>query len=331
MIPVFIFPISLSLMVTFDIVTRWMSVNMVRKKRFIKLEMAMSLLCVKAVKPSGSNYTGRLMKFLLVLLFCLPHCVPADIYQWQDVSGTKHFSDRSHPQAKILEIKPGYGFYTVIKVFDGDTVVLSNGRKVRLLGINTPEVRHRDKVADAGGDEAKQWLKNKLLNNKVRLVTDAEKTDKYGRTLAHLFTEKKEHINLELVKAGLAEVSIYPPNLLYVDELLKAQDLAEQHQLGLWQREEYAVKPASSLIQSEHTGWTRVVDKVTHIREARKFVYLEFSSQFEVRIKRQWLSLFPDINEYPGKSIEARGWLNKNRDGFSMLIRHPSALKYRGS
>ena len=170
------------------------------------------------------------MKFLTVLFFCWPLWGQAEIYQWQDVGGNKHFSDQSHPQAKILDIKPSYGFYTVIKVYDGDTVVLSDDRKVRLLGINTPEVRHRDKMADAGGDEAKQWLKNKLENTKVRLVTDAEKTDKYGRILAHLFTEKKEHINLELVKVGLAEVSIYPPNLLYADELLKAQDLAERQQ-----------------------------------------------------------------------------------------------------
>jgi len=267
------------------------------------------------------------MKLLPVLLFCLASCSHAEIYQWQDESGNKHFSDRSHPQAKIIDIKPGYGYYRVVKVYDGDTVVLSDGRKVRLLSINTPEVRHKDKVADAGGDEARQWLKNKLENKKVRLVTDAESTDKYGRTLAHLFTENKEHVNLQLVEVGLAAVNIYPPNLLYADELLKAQDKAEQLSLGIWQREAYAVKSASSLDQFEHTGWMRLADKVTRIRQSRKFVYLEFSSPFEVRIERKWLSLFPEVNGYMGKTVEARGWLNKNRGRFSMLIRHPSALK----
>jgi endonuclease YncB( thermonuclease family) len=253
----------------------------------------------------------------------------AEIYQWQDGSGNKHFSDRSHPQAKVIDIKPGYGYYQVVKVYDGDTVVLSDGRKVRLLGINTPEVRHKDKAPDAGGDEAKQWLKNKLENKKVRLVADAENTDKYGRTLAHLFTENKEHVNLQLVEAGLAAVNIHPPNLLYADELLKAQDKAEQDKLGIWQREAYAVKSASSLDQFEYTGWIRLADKVTRIRYSRKFVYLEFPSSFEVRIERKWLSLFPDIDDYLGKTVEARGWLNKNRGRLSMLIRHPSALKLR--
>jgi micrococcal nuclease len=267
------------------------------------------------------------MKLLPVLLFCLPFCVHAEIYQWLDAAGNKHFSDRSHPQAKIISIKPGYGYYRVVKVYDGDTVVLSDGRKVRLLGINTPEVRHRQKTADAGGDEARQWVKSKLENNNVRLVTDAEKTDKYGRTLAHLFTENKDHINLQLVEAGLAQVTIYPPNLLYADELLKAQDRAERLKLGIWQQEDYAVKPADSIDQVEHNGWTRVIGKVSRVRHSRKFVYLEFSGPFEVRIERKWLSLFPDVNDYLSKSIEARGWLNKNRGQLSMLVRHPSALK----
>jgi endonuclease YncB( thermonuclease family) len=271
------------------------------------------------------------MKLLQVFLFCLTHGALADVYQWQDDYGVKHFSDRSHSQAKIIHIKPGYGFYTVQKIYDGDTVVLNDGRKVRLLGINTPEIGHRGNMADVGGDEAKQWLTGRLLNKKARLVTDIEKTDKYGRTLAHLFTEKKDHINLQLVEAGLAEVTIYPPNLLYADELIKAQDMAEQKKLGLWQREEYQVKPVSSMNQAGHRGWTRLVDKAIGIRYARKFVYIQCSSQFEIRIERQWLFLFPDINRYVGNVVEVRGWLNNSRNGFSMLIRHPSALKIKKS
>jgi endonuclease YncB( thermonuclease family) len=304
---------------------------MVQKKRFVRSANVVFNGVITAVNAATSHYTGRFMKILLVLLFCLPLPGHAEIYHWQDADGNKHFSDRSHPQAKIIDIKPGYGFYTVIKVYDGDTVVLNDGRKIRLLGINTPEIRHRDKMADAGGDEAKQWLKNKLENHKVRLVTDAEKTDKYGRTLAHLFTENKEHINLQLVEAGLAQVNIYPPNLLYADALLKAGNKAEQDKAGIWQREEYAVKPVDATDQGGYTGWLRLAGKVSRIHYTRKFVYLEFSRSFEARIERKWLSLFPDINEYFGKTIEVRGWLNKNRGRLSMLIRHPGAIKLRAS
>lgn len=269
------------------------------------------------------------MKFLLILLLAWPSWAGAEIFQWKDGRGNQHFSDRSSPEARIVDIKPGYSFYRVKKVFDGDTVLLEDGRRVRLLGINTPEVRHKNEDAQAGGDEAKQWLVNKLQNSKVRLETDVEKTDKYERTLAHLFTENDEHLNLQLVAAGLAAVNIYPPNLLHAEELIKVQDQAEQARSGIWQRVEYVAIPVSSLADRERSGWVRLVGKVVNIRNSRKYSYLELSSRFEARIERQWLPLFPDMNGYLGKEIEVRGWLNKNKNGFSMLIRHPSAIKLR--
>ncbi|TAK65077.1 thermonuclease family protein [Methylobacter sp.] len=267
------------------------------------------------------------MRILLVLLLCLPGWVNAEIYEWQDADGNKHFSDHPVAEAKIVDIKPGYDFYRVKTVYDGDTVELEDGRKIRFLGINTPEVQHRDKLADVGGDEAKRWLTDKLKNTRVRLEIGAEKTDKYGRTLAHLFTENKEHINLKLVESGLASVNIYPSELLYVDELVKAQNQAERAKLGIWGRPEYAAIPVGSLTETGHPGWTRLVGKVVNIHLTRKSIYLEFSDEFEARIESKWLDLFPDVNSYLGKTIEVRGWLNRRAGHLSMLIRHPSAIK----
>ena len=273
--------------------------------------------------------TGRLKQGLLILLLCLPAWVDAEIYQWQDVKGSEHFSDRFHPDAKTVNIKPGYDFYSVKTVYDGDTVVLEDGRKIRLLGINTPEVQHKDKMAEAGGEDAKAWLVNKLQHARVRLEFDFEKTDKYGRTLAHLFTEKKGHINLSLVNAGLATTSIYPPNLLYVNELLASENKAEQDKLGIWQRPEYAAIPVGNLTEAGHPGWSRLVGKVVTIRNTPKSIYLVFSSLFEARIERKWQSLFPDVNDYLGKTVEVRGWLSSNRKHLSLLIRHPGAIRQR--
>ena len=271
------------------------------------------------------------MVVLLILLLCLPAWVEAEIYQWQDTTGSEHFSDRSHPDAKTVTINPGYNFYRVKTVYDGDTVVLEDGRKIRLLGINTPEVQHKEKMADAGGEDAKAWLINKLQHARVRLEFDRDKTDKYGRTLAHLFSEKKEHINLSLVKAGLATISIYPPNLRYVNELVAAENKAEQDKLGIWRRVEYAAIPVSNLTEAGHPGWSRLVGKVVTIRNTPKSIYLVFSSQFEARIERKWQFLFPDVNDYLGKIVEVRGWLNNSRKHFSLLIRHPGAIRQRES
>lgn len=267
------------------------------------------------------------MRTLLLLLLCLPLLTHADIYQWQDANGTKHFSDRDpEGNAKTLSVQAGQSWLTVKSVFDGDTVLLENGQKIRLLGINTPEIAHQNNPADAGGNEAKAWLTNKLKNSKVRLEIDAEKTDHYGRTLAHLFTEEKEHINLLLVKEGLAAVSVFPPNLRYTEELLKAQQQAEQAKLGIWQRPEYAPIAVEDLTEAGHAGWTRIIGTVKEIQVNRKTVYLKFTDRFMARIERDNEALFANVNSYQGKRVEVRGWLNRRKDTFSMLLRHPSAI-----
>lgn len=269
------------------------------------------------------------MRQCLILLLCLPMWANADIYQWKDNKGKTHFSD--HPDtvvnAEKITVQAGVGYVRVKTVYDGDTVVLDDGRKIRLLGINTPEIQHRDNAADAGGDEAKAWLISKLKEAKVRIETDAEKTDSYGRTLAYLFTENKEHINVLLVAQGLAQVSIFPPNLKYVSELVNAQQQAEAAKLGIWQRPEYAAIPVEQLTEAGHFGWTRLIGKVRAVRPERKFVYLDFTDCFNARIDMDGLSLFPDLASFQGKTIEVRGWLNRRKDKFSMLIRHPSAIK----
>jgi len=88
----------------------------------------------------------------------------------------------------------------VKRVIDGDTLVYeTNNSKempVRLLGINTPE------RGEEYYNEAKEFLKNRVLNESVKLVYGEEKTDRYGRELAYIFY-KKENVNLEIIKEGL--------------------------------------------------------------------------------------------------------------------------------
>ncbi|TXL00792.1 hypothetical protein BMR11_01875 [Methylococcaceae bacterium CS5] len=101
-----------------------------------------------------------------------------------------------------LQLIEDYSFYKVKKVYDGDTVLLNDGRKIRLIGINTPEIEYAKQSAQAGGDVARKWLTQQLLNTTIRLEFDQEKQDKYKRYLAHVFTRQEVHINRELVRSG---------------------------------------------------------------------------------------------------------------------------------
>ena len=77
-------------------------------------------------------------------------------------------------------------------VYDGDTIRLRDGRRVRLIGINAPEIQHtersgRIKPGEKFGEEARQYLEKRIAHKKVLLETDQEKQDHYHRILAYVF------------------------------------------------------------------------------------------------------------------------------------------------
>lgn len=254
----------------------------------------------------------------------------ADIYLWKDSQGRPHYSDHQNKRSIKLDITPGYAFQVVKTVYDGDTVLLENGKKVRLLGINTPEVETPRKNAEPGGLRAKQWLVKQIRGKKVRLEMDINRKDRYRRTLAHIFTTDGRHINVELVERGLATVNIYPPNLKYADRLLDAQTRAETGSLGIWGKPAYAPILIDHISNKTRRGWQRLIGIPVTIRRGRKFVRLIFSQNFDVRIASENRRLFPDLHSYLNKKLEVRGWVSRRKKNYSVLIRHPSGLVEKG-
>jgi micrococcal nuclease len=119
----------------------------------------------------------------------------------------------------------------VYKIVDGDTVVLKGGETVRYLNIDTPE------VGRPYADEATA-LNRKLVKFKdVRLESDVEERDIYGRLLAYVYVETEQGwvmVNLELVRAGLARLLFIPPNGRYRGAFEAALEDAMIHRRGMW-------------------------------------------------------------------------------------------------
>ena len=144
--------------------------------------------------------------------------------------------------------KTDYSNILVTKVFDGDTLRLVNGEKVRLLGIDSPEMYESDKLfRDAqrtGGDietimargrESYKFTKKLVEGRRVKLEFDVEKRDKYGRLLAHVFiADTQLFLNAEILKQGYAEPMIIPPNLKYADYFQGLYQEARENKRGLW-------------------------------------------------------------------------------------------------
>lgn len=130
------------------------------------------------------------------------------------------------PLASAKPVKVAY-------VSDGDTFSLVDGRKIRMLGIDTPELYEDDYYAE----EAKQRLKDLIAGQRVELQRDAfsADTDRYGRYLRYVHFMERD-LNLQLLQEGYAKVyGRYKIERL--DAYYKAEEQAKAERLGLWQKE----------------------------------------------------------------------------------------------
>lgn len=126
-------------------------------------------------------------------------------------------------------------FETVVvdRVLDGDTVELVDGRKVRYIGVNTPELKSNDCYAK----EARDFNEALVLGKEVELEFDERREDDYGRTLAYVWLNTgglRRMVNMELLKKGYGTLLIIPPDDLYEEEMKQAELDAEASGAGLW-------------------------------------------------------------------------------------------------
>jgi len=252
----------------------------------------------------------------------------ADVFRSENDQGVVSFSDQPSNGAQKLKpsVQSNRYLHAVAKVYDGDTIILENDERVRLLGINTPEIESHHRQGEKGGQAAKRWLQAKLQQGKVYLEYDQQKRDKYKRLLAHCFLPNDEHLNKTIIEAGLASLSILPPNIRYSETLISAQQQAEQAKRGLWSQSDYRPRTVSSLSKENSKGWHRFLATATAIKKSRKYVRLTLSKNADIRIPIANLELFPDLETYLDKSLEIRGWASRSKQHFSILVRHPSAI-----
>lgn len=117
---------------------------------------------------------------------------------------------------------------------DGDTLRLADGRLVRYIGIDAPEIDHRSHSADPFGLDAYQLSASYVNQKTVVLEFDHEHKDHYGRLLAYVFSRDGVLINQALLEQGLANVLYTPPNLKYFKILLDTQQNAIKQKVGIW-------------------------------------------------------------------------------------------------
>lgn len=117
--------------------------------------------------------------------------------------------------------------FLVTRIIDGDTIELENGKKVRYIGIDTPE------KGDCYTQQATNKNKELVLNKKVKLEKDVSETDRYDRLLRYVYIDDV-FVNQVLVAEGYAQASSYPPDVEHQAEFKEAEEKAREEENGLW-------------------------------------------------------------------------------------------------
>ncbi len=120
------------------------------------------------------------------------------------------------------------------KVIDGDTYELFDGRRIRLIGVNTPETKHPHKQVEYYGPESYRYAKKLLEGTRVSLEYGKERHDRYGRTLAYVYLQNNVMVNALLLHGGYARVMTIPPNTAHAEIFEHIEKEAREKHLGLW-------------------------------------------------------------------------------------------------
>jgi endonuclease YncB( thermonuclease family) len=217
----------------------------------------------------------------------------------------------------------------VIHVTDGDTIKLTDGRRLRLIGINTPEISHAGQSSQALAGQARSALVALLdrYNRTLNLQYGKQPRDHYGRLLAHAFLDDGTNVSASLLEQGLATALVVPPNTWARSCYATIEATARKQQRGLWALPDYQASDAATL-RTDTRGFRIVRGRIDAIRESRHGIWLDLEGPLVIRVDRKdqvnFKPGFPTALE--GKTVEVRGWIKADRNGLRVNVRHPDAL-----
>lgn len=215
-------------------------------------------------------------------------------------------------------------------VQDGDTLLLADGRRLRLIGVNTPELGRDDRKDEPGALAARDRLRQLLFTSQqqVQLRFDRERHDRYGRLLAHAFLGDGRNLTQLLLTEGVGAQLVVAPNTWQVACYRAAADTARSARRGVWALPSHQARSIESLTLRSK-GFHVIRGRVTHLSQSASAVWINLAGNFALRIEREDLPQFQgfDLEGLAGSELEAQGWIYAKSGQLRMPLRHPAALR----
>jgi endonuclease YncB( thermonuclease family) len=203
----------------------------------------------------------------------------------------------------------------VQRVVDGDTLRLSDGRSVRMIGLNTPELGKNGRSDEPFAVVARKRLEALVAasDGQVGLLPGKESKDHYGRTLAHVYGADGANLEAQMLAEGLGFQVAVAPNVDLVTCQQAAENSARQAGLGVWRQ-----SPVLKAEQISTSGFAVLSGRVSKVQRNRGGVWIELQDSVVLKVAPNLLGRFDaaSLERLEGKQIEARGWvLDRSRRG----------------
>ena len=207
---------------------------------------------------------------------------------------------------------------------DGDTITLESGERVRFIGMNTPEMNYSDqKKSEPYALKAKALLERYIkIGDKVHLVFDKTRHDKYGRILAYVYSKTRQNLNLLQLKAGYAKQWVIGKNDRFWKCFQTAEKTARLGRKGLWS--DFSPLKARQL-DSSNKGYQYVHGQISKVIKYKSGLMLFLDRKLKVWISASRLKKFTknNISFHQNARLLLSGKVTFSGKKPKMILYHP--------
>ncbi|WP_460238583.1 thermonuclease family protein [Aurantivibrio plasticivorans] len=232
----------------------------------------------------------------------------------------------------------------VSSVHDGDTLRLTDGRRVRLIAINAPELARDGNAEQPLARASREAVEAFLAETQfVHLSFESRRADRYGRVLAHVTLPSGRNLESHLISQGLAFPLAVPPDLAFSDCLMAQAKQAQKAGLGLW-NDPYWQAVAAHQLNDLEPAFRRVCGVVQKVDQSGD-LFIELEGDLVLRVAHRDMRYFEHsefdierLRSAVGMHITVSGWLIDRSDNemvkargykpWLMQVRTPYALDW---